>query len=264
MSPGDVSLRPTIDRSWLERAAAEDPVAHAFALWDLDRFPDRVRFVSALRGDTTRGYLLVWLGRAAVVVHWFGATEEAPVLAEALPPRPLVVVAPEEVRREVERARGPLVSYPVLLLIAPAGVAPAAVPPAGTARRLTADDRTQLRELTAGHDELVASGYATVDPGQEVVWGVFEDGGLCGVGRATVFRSSVWILGGVFVHPARRGRGFGHTLVRAVLADARRAGVPVGLYVREDRPAARAIYERAGFRPHGRRTWMDGGTGLEP
>jgi len=264
MSHRDVTLRPTIDRPWLERAAAGDPVAHAFALWDLDRFPDRVRFVSVLRGEETTGYLLVWLGRPGVVVHWFGGSEEADALAESLPPRPVVVVAPEELRDVVERARGPARSYPVLVLSAPPTRAPAAEPSSGASRRLAPDDRSALLELISGATDLVTSGYPAVDLGREVVWGVFDEGRLAGVARATVTLPSVWILSGVFVHPSRRGRGLGHRLVRAVLADAGRAGVTVGLYVREDRPAAPAIYERAGFRLHGRRTWMDAGVGLEP
>jgi ribosomal protein S18 acetylase RimI-like enzyme len=264
MSTADVTVRPTIDRAWLERAAAADPFPHAYALWDLDQYPDRVRFVSALRGDRTTGYLLIWPGRDAVVVHWFGAKEEAPLLAEQLPPRPLILVVSDEVRAEVERLRGPVVSYPVLLLVAPPGAGSPIPPTGGHSRRLTGDDRAALRALTDGPKEMVAMGYSAVDPGQEVVWGVFEEGELCGAARASVTLPSVWVLSGVFVHPSKRGRGLGHTLVRAVLDDARRAGVPVGLYVREDQRAARAVYDRAGFRLRDRRTWMDAGAGLEP
>jgi len=40
--------------------------------------------------------------------------------------------------------------------------------------------------------------------------------------------------------------------------------VRVGLYVREDRLEARRLYERLGFRPLGRRTWLDLGAGFAP
>ncbi len=264
MAGGGITVGPTIDRRWLDRAAAEDPVAHAYALWDLERFPDRVHFVSVRRDDTTTGYLLVWRGRAAVVVHWFGAAGEVRELAGELPPRPLVVVAPEEVRAEVERVRGPLVSYPVRMLVAPPAGRSAGPPTDERTRRLTGADRPALTALTAGEEEPVASEYPSMDLDREVVWGAFEDGRLRGVARATATLPSVWILGGVYVAPAARGWGHGLALVRAALAAARASGATVGLYVREDRPAARAIYARAGFRAHRRLAWLDAGAGLAP
>ncbi len=264
MAAGPVALRPSIDRAWLERAAHDDPLAHAYALWDLDRYPDRVRFVSAVRGDTTTGYLLVWPGRLALLVHWQGALREAPELAAQLPPRPVVVVAPEEVRGAVERARGPVRVHPVLSLVAAPAASVATRDPPGRVRRLSPADRPALLALTEATEELVASGYPYIDLEREAVWGAFEDGRIAGVARTTVTLPEIWVLSGVFVAPNRRGHGLGRSLVGAVLADARVAQVPVGLFVREDRPAARALYDRAGFRPHGRRLWIDAGTGLEP
>lgn len=264
MAVDPVSVRASIDRAWLERAAHDDPLPHAYALWDLDRFPDRVRFYSAVRGEATTGYLLVWLGRLAVLVHWFGAVGEARELARELPPRPLVVVAPEGVRSVVEEARGPGRIHGVLTLLAPPGTGGERAPAAGPVRRLLGADRPALLELTEASSELVASGYPSVDLDREAVWGAFDGARLAGVARTTVTLPGIWVLSGVFVDPARRGAGFGRALVDAVLAEAARARVPVGLYVREDRPAARALYDRAGFRPHGRRLWIDAGAGLEP
>jgi len=263
MGAAPVTVRPTIDRAWLERAARDDPLTHAYALWDLEQFPDRVRFYSALRDDVTVGYLLVWPGRAALLVHWVGGLDAAPELAALLPPRPVVVVAPDEVGDVVAAARGPVRTFEVLTLIAPPGAA-GAEDGGASVRRLRAADRPALLALTSTPEEMVASGYPYVDLDREAVWGAFDSGQLAGVARTTVARESIWVLSGVFVDPERRGLGFGHALVRAVLADAARAQVPVGLFVREDRPAARAVYDRAGFRPHGRRVWIDAGTGLDP
>lgn len=258
------SVRPTVDRAWLEAAAALDPVAHAYALYDLERFPDRVRFVSALRGETTVGYLLVWLGRSFPVVHWVGAEREASRLVDLVPPRPLAAIVPESVRADVERARGPARAYPVEILAAAPRDMASDRSPSDRARRLGPDDRSRLLALVGDPPELTIANYPSLDLGQEVVWGVFDDDRLAGVARAAVTLPSVWIVSGVFVDPERRGRGLGHALMRAVTADARDARATVALYVRGDRPAARAIYERAGFRPYGRRVWLDAGVGVEP
>ncbi|MGI0071834.1 MAG: GNAT family N-acetyltransferase [Thermoplasmata archaeon] len=264
MSRASPELRPTIDRVWLEAAARADPLAHAYAVWDLDRFPDRIRFISAVRGESTEGYLLVWLGHpAAPIVHWVGGVDDAGTLVGGLPPRPLVVIGPEEVRAVVERARGPAKSFPLLALLA-RPTARRGTGVSGLVRRLTGADRPELVRLVSGETELVAADYPGIDPDHDSVWGAFEGDRLSGVARAVVRRPEVWVLGNVYVRPSARGRGLGLALVHRVLDAAAGAGVPVGLFVREDRPAARAMYARAGFRPQGRRVWVDAGAGLAP
>ena len=85
MPAGGVEVRPTIDREWLERAESAEPLTHAYALWDLTRTPQLVRFASAIRGETTVGYLLLWLGAGdRPVVHWFGPLEELKRRADEL------------------------------------------------------------------------------------------------------------------------------------------------------------------------------------
>lgn len=238
---------------------------HAYARWDLDRHPEQVRFVSALRGEETVGYLLIWLGtRTAPIVHWFEATPDARTLVEGLPPRPFVAVVPEAVRPEFERARGPTRAYPLLILSVRLDNPTPETRSHPEVRRLTAVDRPGLLALTSAQTELVASEYPHLPPDREMIWGYFDGERLAGVARAVVHLPEVWLLSGVFVDPTARGRGFGLALVQTALADARREGATVGLYVREDRPAARAVYARAGFRPHARRLWLDAGTGWEP
>jgi ribosomal protein S18 acetylase RimI-like enzyme len=258
-------LRPTIDRAWLEREARTDPIAHAYALWDLDRYPEQVRFVSAVQGETTVGYLLVWLGHPTTpIVHWFGASADARVLIEGLPSRPLIAIVPEEVRGDIERARGPVDARSLLLLVAEPQISTTAESRITEVRSLTAADRPRLVALTSGRAELVASEYPQLDPDSERIWGYFEGEELQGVARAVVRLPSVWLLGGVYVDPTERGRGRGLALVRTVLAAGQSAGATVALYVREDRPAARAVYERAGFRLRSRRVWLGAGAALEP
>jgi GNAT superfamily N-acetyltransferase len=265
VSVDPVTLRPTIDRVWLEGVAKVDPIAHAYALWDLDRYPGQIRFVSAVRSEETVGYLLIWLGHPTTpIVHWFGESDEARALAGALPPRPLITIAPESVRPDVERARGPVRVCSLLTQTASPADAKPERDSSRPARRLTGADRRRLVSLTSGHDDMVASEYPHLDPDREAIWGVFEGEELRGVAQAVVRLPTIWILGGVYVDPAARGRGLGLEVVRAVLGAASHAGAPVALYVREDRPAARAMYRRAGFRTHGRRVWIDAGASLEP
>jgi len=263
-----MELRPTIDREWLERTAVRDPFNHAYGRWDLDHAPNRVRFVSALDGDQTVGYLLVWLGHPTrTIVHWVGADPRARILADALPPRPLIAIVPEMFQDVVVAARGPARPFSLLLLANETATPPPTslqLPPTATVRRLERPDHHVLAEFAERQTDPVAAEYPGLDPGEEWIWGAFEGGKLLGAVRAAVRLADVWLVGGVFVDPGARGRGLGRALVEAALASARDERVRVGLYVREDRLEARRLYERLGFRPLGRRTWLDLGAGFAP
>lgn len=261
-----MELRPTIDREWLERAFALDPFSHAYALWDLDHAPYRIRFVSAQDGDQTVGYLLVWLGHpAATVVHWVGADPRARALADALPARPLVVIVPEMFQNAAVSARGPARPLTVLLLAHdPSGPTNPETSVPVDIHRLERSDHPALVEFARQQADPVAAEYPELDPGEEWIWGAFDRGKLVGAARAAVRFSEIWVLGGVYVDPNARGKGVGRALVEATLVAAHEEHAKVGLYVREDRNEARRLYERMGFRPVGRRTWLDLGAGLSP
>lgn len=82
--------------------------------------------------------------------------------------------------------------------------------------------------------------------------------GLRGRERADMGR-----VGGMWVDPARRGRGFGHALLHAVFGWARgRELTRLGLWAPEHRPAAIALYTRAGFRQTGERRALPSNTSL--
>ena len=263
-----MELRPTIDREWLERAFSQDPFAHAYARWDLERLPYQVRFVSAVDGDQTVGYLLFWLGHPlATVVHWVGSDPRARILADALPPRPLVAIVPEMFQDAAVAARGPARPLGVLLLVHEPPPDPGS-PPAATSsfeiRRLVRSDHSALAAFARRQTDPVAGEYPNLDPGAEWIWGAFERGTMVGAVRAAVRLTGAWLLGGVYVAPGARGHGVGRDLLRVALAAAREQHVRVGLYVREDRQDARRIYGELGFRPAGHRIWLDLGAGVTP
>lgn len=260
-----VELRPTIDRRWLEAAARREPVAHGYALWDLDRFPDRIRVVSAVRREETIGYLVLWDGLPGIpVVHWYGTGPGTEALFAALPSRPLVAIVPPEVRAGISAARGEGRAYPELMTLRPPGGLAPPRPSAGLVRRLVADDALRLWDWAGRQRDRQAAEYPGLDPGTDAVWGAFLDGRLVGAARAAVRRAEEWIVAGVYVEPEARRRGLGEGLVAAVVAAGEAAGARVGLFVREDRAPARRLYERLGFRTIGRRIWLDLGAGLEP
>jgi ribosomal protein S18 acetylase RimI-like enzyme len=265
MPTDGVEVRPTIDRNWLERVGREEPVLHAFALWDLDQAPTRVRFASAVRGSTTVGYLLIWpLAEGGTVVHWLGEPELTAGLLDHLPARPLLVLCSEAAGPAVERARGPTQTRTVLAEMAPLGAPAPAGPQEEMVRRLTGDDRPLLRTFATAQADRIGTAYAEIDPATDPVWAGFERGRIVALARPAARLPHIWIVGGVYVAPDHRSQGWGRAVVRSVMVEATRAGAPCGLFVREESAPARALYESLGYRPVARRLWMDAGLGREP
>lgn len=97
-------------------------------------------------------------------------------------------------------------------------------------------------ELGRGDDSAIFGAFA---PDLRGVAGVFRDP------RPKVrHKMFVW---GVYVAPGARGRGLGGRLLEAVVEHGRACDGVLGLYlgVTEASPAARRLYERAGFREWG-------------
>lgn len=265
MASGEVEIRPTIDRKWLETAAREEPILHAYALWNLDHDPGQVRFASAVRGTTTLGYLLLWpLADGGTIVHWLGDPGTTGALLDHLPPRPLVILCAEAGGPAAERARGPAVVRPVLVEMAPAGAPPPAGPQDEVVRQLTGEERPRLRDFAARQTERIGAAYVGIDPAWEPIWAGRDGGRIVALARPVIRLPHIWIVGGVYVDPDHRSQGWGHAVVRAVMVEAARVGAPCGLFVREDGAPARALYDGLGFRPVGRRLWIDAGAGRDP
>ncbi len=265
MSGPRVELRPTIDRAWLEREEAREPLAHAFALWDLERTPDRVRFFSATEDGVPVGYLLVWLGHpTATIVHWVGRHPAMQGLVELLPPRPLIAIVPAEARDIVVAARGPARELVSLQMVRTAAATVSATEPVSGVRPLERRDVPRLTEWARRRIDPVLSAYAYLDPEADRVWGAFDGERLVGAVYAQVRLPRIWVLSGVYVDADARGRGWGRALLRVAIAAAEETGAQVGLYVREDREEARRLYEDVGFRTVDRKVWLDLGAGLVP
>ena len=249
---------PGIDGPWLDRISRQDPVEHAWAVWDRANFPDRVEFRTLYEQGHPSAYLLLWHGSPKLtVVHWVGTAQDPGPLLEALPARPMIGWLPEEVAASVAAARAPATVVPVLRLVFPAD-APVPPPPSSGARRLTPGDRPQMVDLARRFpDDAMASAYANADPSYAPIFGTFEGPSIVSIARAQVALPRVWIVGGVFTTPERRGRHLATDVTRVAVRAALAAGAIPALYVREDNAPARRIYEGLGFQPTARRSMVE-------
>ena len=245
-----------IDREWLEGEARRDPVAHAWALWDLDHEPGRFRFVSLIRQGRTVGYLLVWYAGEAPRVHWVSGDPADGMLALGLPRPPVVAIVPERVAPAVRERLHPTHSYPLDILVCAGRTL---TPPDPRVRRLRSSDMAVLTELVLRNPGAETAGYATLDLERAPVWGAFEADRLVAIARIAVQLPAVWIVTGVFTDPSFRGRGLGREVTAAATEDALAAGARAALYVRADNAAAQTIYREIGFEQVDRRVWIDAG-----
>jgi ribosomal protein S18 acetylase RimI-like enzyme len=148
---------------------------------------------------------------------------------------------------------------------------------------------TTLRPAAPGHEErllpLVAEFYACegigfheerarralatllADPSLGRVWWIDEGGAAAGymvmtIGFSLEFAGRFALIDELYLRPAHRGSGAGTRAVEAAAAACRGMGVAaIRLEVSNDNPRARRLYDRLGFRAHGRdlmTRWLDG------
>lgn len=252
---GRLSVSHAIDGVWLAELAAKDPVEHAFAVWDLQHFADRIEFRVLQRDDRPVAYLLLWRGgKGAVSVHWAGATEGAEPLLAELPARPFVAILPDPFGPIAAERHGPAQLYGVSLR-----VCREPPPTTGAARRLVPSDSAELDQLARDYPQPLTSAYLGMPLDREYVAGVFEKERLVSVGRAQVRLPTVWMIGGIFTRPEARGRRYGRDVTALLANEAARTGAVTSLYVRDGNAPAEAIYDRLGFLPVGHRIWVDAG-----
>jgi ribosomal protein S18 acetylase RimI-like enzyme len=99
-------------------------------------------------------------------------------------------------------------------------------------------------------DEAAQDGYfdtAWHDHAHDVLeW----DGRVCGY-IALEFTDDRVVVHELVVHPEYQGRGVGSNVLRAIIAEARGAGLPVTLQVLHENHRAAALYQRFGFQVYG-------------
>jgi GNAT superfamily N-acetyltransferase len=253
----DARVERGIDGAWLARLSNEDPVRHAWAVWDRLMFPDRVEFRTLYEDGAPTAYLLIWRGSPKVtVVHWLGTPKDPRPLLDALPERPLVAVVPVPIALEIERRRGPARTGFVHWMAFELGH-PVPEVPARRARRLGPADRDDLVGLATRHPDVLTTPYTQSDLEREAVFGAYDWGRLGAVARAQVALPGVWVIGGVFTVPELRGRHLGTDVTRAAVRAALDVGARPTLFVREENAPARRIYDQIGFRLYERRAWID-------
>ena len=263
MASAGETLVEGIDRPWLDAQARLDPVAHAWALWDLDHELGRFRIVSLVRGASPVGYLLLWYASEIPRAHWVSSDSTDGLLALALPLPPVIAIVPERVTAAVAERLHTSDVRPLDVLACDGRTL---TPPDPRVRRLRSADASQLVEMIAQHPDVEMTGYdsASRDLEHSLVWGAFEADRLVAVARAAVQLPSVWVITGVYTDPAFRGRGLGREVTAAATASALASGARATLIVRADNAAAQTIYREVGYKRVDRRMWVDASAGAVP
>lgn len=245
-----------IDRAWLARLARDDPIRHAFAVWDLERFPEKVAFVTLVEDGAPTAYLLIWQGGLPLrAVQWIGSAREPGPLMEAMPTPPLLGSVPLELLDQAARRVGGTPGVVQLRALDPERAAPPEVE--GRARPLSGADLEALRTFANSSEERLVRGYRELHPANERIFGAFQGPRLASVARIQAALPAVWIIGGVATLPEFRNLGLATDLTRLAIRQALAAGARPALYVLESNDVARRLYDRLGFTVLERRGWLD-------
>ncbi|MCI4364109.1 MAG: GNAT family N-acetyltransferase [Thermoplasmata archaeon] len=242
-----------LDPGWLASLAEDSPLLHAWAVWDTERFPERVSFRILERDGAPVGYFLLWNGTPGhLVLHWVAPVTDIGPLLDALPEPPFIAVVPDELAPEVLARRGPGRARGLQLRRCEAPVASE-----GGARQLHLGDTPALERFCARSEESLVKGYRGLDIAREVVAGSFEGPELAAVARAQVRLPRVWLLTGVVTAPEFRGRGHGRSVTALLTHLAQQRGALPGLYVQDGNAPAEAVYTRLGYRTMAHRMWVE-------
>lgn len=265
-----VELCEGIDLAELRAWAASDPLQHAFALYDVEHFADRIRFVSVRSEGELAAYLLVWYGDpSGLWVHWVG-TNAPEVLVRGLPAPPFTAYAPPEVVELVRHSVPVRSARPLHVMRRLRGLGPSspasALPPGVAVRRLTPEDLPMVRRFGEAHaGDAGGPPPGDLDPlGPRVHAAVLEGPvpRILALARDMIELPTVWIIGGVYTEAEERGKGLARAVVASLIDVAQEAGADSALYVLEDNAAALRTYTSLGFCTVTRKVLMDatGGT----
>ena len=245
-----LAIRTTIDRGLIRSFLADDRIAHAHQLCEVEGAAfDLNRWVIALRDDELVAAVCEYAGRVPQPIAGFGDPDGVDaILREVVKPKAAYFLGTTELLPAVE-AHYRVDSSPqvIRMWVDRAHFRPRP----GPAQRLHAGDIAELNRL-------YGLGFTTWLPA-----GAIEDGVYYGIWigsrlaaaagtHALSEKAGLGVVGNVLTHSQFRGRGFATIATGAVTAELLRTCDTVVLNVRMDNPPAIQAYRRLGYQEHTR------------
>ena len=170
-----------LDLAWLEAQGSQDPVSHAYGLWDALREPERTRFVRWDGEDGSRSYLIIWYGGPERPGRALGRPGHRGDLdlASEIPAATQVAVVPERAAWAVLKQRRASDIEPLLALAREPGP-PGEAPRRADVRRLDADDAVEVGEFVRRFPVGSPVPYARLDLSCETCLGRVRGGPIGG------------------------------------------------------------------------------------
>jgi len=239
------------------RLYAEDPLTHAYLLYDLVYELERTDAWFELLGEKVVGYVLIWRGPGRAGVHVWGELEDPAGLIPKNSDPVIVVHSVGLLNQLLAALRGNArVEWYLDMVADERSFSPVR---AKRAARLDARDERHvesfLKLARARGLSLTAEGAREL-LAKRRYYGVFEAGELVSVACAYLRLPEVWIVGDVYTLPEHRGRGYAKAATSAVTRDALASGARALLHVHEaNRPAIR-VYTALGYHAAARKPWV--------
>jgi GNAT superfamily N-acetyltransferase len=247
-------------RLWrsIARLYAQDPLTHAYLLYDLVYEPDRTDAWFEVNEGEVAGYALVWRGPREAGVHLWGRLEDPAAYVPGL--ESIIMVHSEGLLGPLLaslKGRGSARVEWYLDMVADEST----FRPIGAERavRLNARDEQHVESflrLSRARGLSLSAEEARGLLARRRYYGVFEGEELVSVACAYLRLPEVWIVGDVYTLPEHRGKGHAKTVTSAVTRDAVASGARALLHVSEANEPALRVYSALGYRAASRKPWV--------
>ena len=242
-----------------------DVIRHVFALYDLQCKREHTKMYAAFNAEgSLEAYILIYTAMKFPSVVLKGKATIIEKLLEYAPKTPMIIHAEQHLLETVKKRfpRGKIYTESWMLVKR----SEARFFDSNLVRRLKVEDADKLLQLLSSREERIPDKKERYEKWirEMPIYGVFIDGKLVSYAGSFLQLPQVWMIGGVYTHPAHRSKGYATMAVSAVTKHALNLAEAAALFVRSNNYPAIRVYEKIRYKKIGEKFWIDVDTGLKP
>jgi RimJ/RimL family protein N-acetyltransferase len=241
-----------------------DVIRHVFAFYDIQHEPEHTTMYAAFENNHLKGYVLIYTATEFPSVDLESEPDTARHLIKHIPKNHFIMHTQTELLPIIKNQIPDSKHYLENWMMVKKGEA--SFFKSEHVRRLNSEDASNLAALLASREDRQTR---TVEKcldwiNRMPLYGVFINTELVAYAGSFIQLPQVWMIGGVFTHPAHRNKDYSTQATSAITEKALKNAEAAALFVRLDNYPAIRVYEKIGYRKIGEKLWIDVGTGLKP
>ncbi len=251
-------------RKTIAQQLKRDLLGNVFAVYDLEYDFENTEVYAYLDEGRVEGYVLIYHGAAYPSVCVEGSRRAVAELVSYIPQEKLIAHIPHHI---ADLVLGRLPSsrvYREVWMAVKRGEA--CLYESKLVKRLSLGDAEQLYQLLSTRADRPQPKLEDIRASLEsrLFYGVFLEGRLVSCASSFIQMPEIWMIGGVYTHPAYRNRGYATLATSAVTGEALEKAEIAALFTRSDNYPAIRVYTKLGYRKVTEKLWVDAGVGIKP